>query len=73
MILTSVGLVESMMPGFKLEPFPERSILSDWKEMISGRNIPLVLLGDPAYVPFAAVAYESLSRYWPSLSAAKAL
>lgn len=26
-----------------------KTLLPDWKETISGRNIPLVLLGDPAY------------------------
>ena len=26
-----------------------KTLLPDWKEMIGGRNVPLVLLGDPAY------------------------
>ena len=26
-----------------------KTLLPDWKEMIAGRNVPLVLLGDPAY------------------------
>ena len=43
------------------------------KQCIVGVDVPIVILRDPAYVPFASLANETIHSHWSVNSRAKAI